>query len=318
MTAQFESPLFAAVDVGSHSVKLRLARRDPAAGWRTACEQVVITKLGCRELGRSGLSPAGRARTLAALQGFAALATERGVTAVAAVATMVLRQSPDAGAFVAEVHRSTGIDLEVISGQEEARLGYLGAFMSQPPTRGETILVVDIGGASTELAWGRRPRPEGCCSLELGTITLTEAHALDRIAATRVAAARAQVAAALAAVPAVDAIERILAIGATPASLLSLHDGLDLADSARGHGRELARDAVRAQIERLQRLPAAARRDLPGLHPDRAVVILAGAIITAEIGRRWPRAPMIVSAGGLRLGLLEDRFGPRPDGGARG
>lgn len=307
-----ESPLYAAIDVGSHSAKLLVAGRDPDAGWRTVCERVVVTRLaagGARDL---HLTPAGRGRTLAALADFMDLVRSLGAVAVAAVGTMALRRAREAGSFLAEARRTVALDLDVISGVEEARLTYLGAVagLRGREQGGALLLAADIGGASTELAWGRGGRPDDGLSLSIGTITLTAAHGLDGAVDARVAAAAAaDVAAALAEVGPPRAPRSVLAIGATPASLLALDLGRDVADGPLADGRELTRPVIEAQIDRLRGLPAAARRLLPGLHPDRAEVILAGALIMGAIGRRWPRAALRVSVGGLRLGLLEDRFG---------
>jgi len=305
-----DSSLFAALDVGSHSVKLRLARRDPDGSWRTAVDAVEVTGLGLA--GAAPLDPVGRRRTLDALRRFAGIVAQRAPAGVAAVGTMVLRRAPDAAEFLAAVRRETGFVLEVISGEDEARLTYLGAVRSLPIplAAGGLVLVCDIGGASTEFAWGRTDRPDGHCSLPFGTITETARQALDRaMGATAVDAAIAAVERRLRELPPLPPPELLVGVGATPASLLALDCGRDIADAAEVHGRLLEPAVVGAQIDRLRRLDATARRHLPGLHPDRGRVVLAGAVILAAGGRRWPAVPLRVSADGLRLGLLVDRFG---------
>jgi exopolyphosphatase/guanosine-5'-triphosphate,3'-diphosphate pyrophosphatase len=98
-------------------------------------------------------------------------------------------------------------------------------------------------------------------------------------------------------------------IGATPATLLALDRGCDIADSAEIHGQPLLRPLIARQIDRLRRLDAAGRRELPGLHPDRAEVVLAGAAICAAVTSRWAGSPVVLSRHGLRWGLIRDRFG---------
>ena len=303
-------PLMAAVDVGSHSVKLTLARHDPVSGWQIELEQVVVTGLGRKDPSQDGLLPESATPTLEALQGFAELILKHAVRHVAAVGTMVLRQARAADRFVEEVRRSTGLPLQIISGENEARLTYLGATAALPRSATtETVLTLDVGGASTELAWGRSTHPEAVASLPLGTLSLTRAHGLDQAVSSEVVeAAIQQVVAQLEGVPVRPTPQRILATGATPASLAALQTGQPIADSQEAHGRSLTLPGIEAQIEHLRTLPAAARRRLPGLHPDRAEVILAGAVILAAAARLWPATPMTISTWGLRLGLLIDRF----------
>jgi exopolyphosphatase/guanosine-5'-triphosphate,3'-diphosphate pyrophosphatase len=306
------SPRAAAIDVGSHSVKLTVAERD-GRNWRTRCERVEITGLGRGEPRRDGLDPAARQRTLAVLSDFADILRREEVGAVVAVATAVLRHAPDAGSFVAAVRERTGIAIEVLSGDEEARLTYLGAVSTLPaPAGGGIQLVFDIGGASTELAWGSGRRPEGRLSLDLGTIALARRHGLETaVPPETVAEARAEVDGLLAGLPAVPVPVRLVGIGATPTTMLALERGRAIADGDEAHGQPLTREAIARQIERLRRLAAPARRELPGLHPDRAEVVLAGALITAAVAARWSPTPILLSACGLRAGLLRDRFDAR-------
>ncbi len=302
------SPPYAAIDVGSHSVKLRIARRTPD-GWVTEMERVDVTALGVGDVARDGLEPAAVDRTLEALRNYAHTARALGAAGVTAAGTAVLRVAAGADRFAACFRDATGIPLDIIEGDEEARLTYLGAVASLPPTEGPR-LVFDIGGKSTELAWGRARTPDGRRSLDVGTISLAMAHGLDNLAgADQLDDARRAMDDALATLPTVPAPMQLVGIGATPAGILSLDDGRDLADSMEIHGRPLGRAVVDHWIDRLARVDAGGRRRLPGLNPDRGRVILAGAVITAAIAARWPDAPLVISACGLRVGLLEDRFG---------
>ncbi len=300
----------AAIDLGSHSAKLTIARRSPR-GWKPDVEQVEITGLGRGEPGRVGLDPGARQRALEILTAFAGTIDEHGVDAVVVAGTAVMRNAVDAGDFVDLVQSRTGLLLEIIPGKEEARLTYLGAVDSLPTGEPRPDqLVFDIGGASTELAWGSRLAPDDRRSLDVGTIALSERFGLSGAAnLEQLNSARVFVADALATLPDVPAPARLVGIGATPATLLALDRGRDIADSHEIHGQPLRREIVAAQIERLRGLDTAQRRELPGLHPDRAGVVLAGAAITDAIARRWSDAPLILSGSGLRAGLMLDRFG---------
>lgn len=304
-------PMHAAIDVGSHSIKLCLARRDAQGQWRRVLDQVEVTGLGLGDPSRQGLDPTGRNRTLAALAAMARTCHAHQVAGVAAVGTAVLRSACDAVAFVAAVREQTGLPLEVITGQEEARLTYIGAMAGLAPCTADGVdLAFDIGGRSTEFAWGRGPRPQQHHSLDLGTITLTDAHGLDHAVTAAVTdKADQQVVASLAELPPRPPVRRLVGIGATPGSLVAMAQERDIADRLDVHQALLPGQTVGALVETLRRLDAAGRRALPGLHPGRAPVILAGSLLVRSIITTWPGIPLMVSATGLREGLLDDRFG---------
>ena len=306
-----QRPLYAVIDVGSHSIKLSVGRRDPASGWQIEREEVVVTGLGTGNPRENSLDPAACERTVAALQVFAAKIDALGVADYRAVATMVLRRARDAERFVARVREQTGLQLGIISGEDEARLTYLGAYLGLPEPPHGLVMAVDIGGASTEIAWGTGRVPDACVSLPFGTISVTGDHGLaDAVSTATVAAVTDAVGRSLAEVSAVPAPQHILAVGATPASLAALRLGAPIADSRQSHGLVLTPSEVATLITRLRTLPAIERRRLPGLHPDRAAVILAGAVIVDAVMRRWPGVPVVVSSCDLRLGLLADSFAP--------
>ena len=304
-------PLYAVIDVGSHSIKLSVARRDPLSDWQIELEDVVVTGLGTGNPRENSLDPAACERTVAVLQVFAAKINALGVADYRAVGTMVLRRARDAERFVARVREQTGLQLGIISGEDEARLTYLGAYLGLPEPPHGLVMAVDIGGASTEIAWGTGRVPDACVSLPFGTISVTGDHGLaDAVSTATVAAVTDAVGRSLAEVSAVPAPQHILAVGATPASLAALRLGAPIADSRQAHGLVLTPSEVATLITRLRTLPAIDRRRLPGLHPDRAAVILAGAVIVDAVMRRWPGVPVVVSSCDLRLGLLADSFAP--------
>ena len=302
-------PLHAAIDVGSHATKLLLASRLPDGRWRRHLERVVITGLGRGRLERDGLDAGAARQTLDALAGLAALCRDEGVVAVTAVGTAVLRRARDADAFVARVREETGLDLVIIDGEDEARLTHLGAVANLPDRAGR-VATCDIGGRSTELAWGRGAALAGLASLDLGTISHTDAHGLDAVTdARRLDAARAAARGAI-----VPVLERakpacLVAVGATPGSLVAIDRGRVVADSLAVHGATLDAMTVGALVGRLADLDGDQRRALPGLHPDRAPVILAGAVILEALLAWRPGISLVVSATGLREGLLIARDG---------
>lgn len=302
-------PLFGAIDVGSHTVKLRLARRGPDSSWALVRDRIIITRLG-HQLGRTGhLDPVGCQKSLKAIEEFFAEARQLGAQDVAMVGTMALRQAVDGPEFVRQVEQATGLKLTIISGMEEARLTYLGAMSSLPRRENQAApsLVFDIGGASTELAWGFGHIPEERLSLTVGSISITELYGLQgKVSIDVMTEALNQVSANFDDIDV--APERLVGVGATPASLIALEQQRDLADSQEIHGQALLPETVKRWLTSLADLDEPARRQLPGLHPERAPVILGGTIIVAAMVQRWPGIEMIISSCGLRQGVLADRF----------
>lgn len=303
----------AAIDLGSHSVKLLVADLGENGRWTRVHETVTVTGLGLGDPAADGLAESGRVRTRDALESMLTTARHLEAESVVAVGTAVLRIARDADAFVAEIATHLGLAVEVISGEEEARLTYLGAVAALPATDDTGLdLACDIGGRSTEFAWGDGPALIDRQSLPMGTISLTRAHGLDQAATDQIlAATRQTIADALDTLGTIAPPRRLILIGATPGTVLALHDAVDIADSAAIDGRPLLGAMIEAQITQLAPLSTDERRLLPGLHAGRAPVILAGALLCVEIARRWAPTVPTVSAAGLRDGLLSDRIGPR-------
>ncbi len=305
---------FAAVDVGSNSIKLRIAARDAIAGgwrWSVRLDEVVVTGLGRGLSVAKTLDPAAAATTLAVLQRFARVIATQECAGVAVVGTQCLREAADGAAFAAEVARRTGLQIEIISGQEEARLAYLGACSELPADVADARLaVLDVGGRSTEFGLGRGERLDQSSSLPLGVLGLTENYlSQEPVTMAAVAAARDAVSSCLAQLP--EPVEEtvLIGIGATPATLGAVQIGgmPDQPSALQGH--RVPRAEVARQIEIYRRLSLDERRLLPGLHPDRAGVILAGAILVAGAMDRLACPELRLSRHGLRQGLLRDRFG---------
>jgi exopolyphosphatase / guanosine-5'-triphosphate,3'-diphosphate pyrophosphatase len=308
---------FAAVDVGSNSIKLRIAAREEAAGswrWTVLRDEVVVTGLGRGLSARRTLDGEAAAATLAVLHAFARAVATHDCAGVAAVGTQCLREADDGAAFAARVSGETGLPLEIISGLDEARLAFLGASSELPAdVADERLVVVDVGGRSTEFGFGRRNRLERSASLPVGVLGLTERHlGNDPATPADVTAAGAAAAAGLADLPDPGGPLFLVGIGATPATLGAVQLGGPLPDARTLHGHRLPRAEVARQVEFYRRLSLAERRQVPGLHPDRAAVILAGAVLLAAVMDRFACPVLRVSVHGLRQGLLRDRFERAP------
>src|SRR5581483_7474237 len=206
------------------------------------------------------------------------LADELGAERVLAVATSAVRDADNGEAFLGEIEWSYGFATRLLAGDEEALLTFRG--VSAGRTLEPHTLVVDIGGGSTELVLGGPNGVDWHVSLDLGCVRLTERFLRsDPPAAAELEACAKAVRAQLRPLD----VRAAVGVAGTVTSLTALDLGLVEYDPERVHGHLLSAEAVAGELARLASLPLAERRDVPGLEPERAPVIVAGAIILHEI-----------------------------------
>ena len=229
---------------------------------------------------------------------------ELGAERVLAIGTSAIRDADNGEAFLGEIEWSYGFSTRLLSGEEEAGLTRRG--VANGRRLGDNTLVLDVGGGSTELITARNRT-----SIDVGCVRLTERflHA-DPPAERELEAAANTVRRSLPDLKPADAI----GVAGTVTSLAALE--LGGYDQEQVHGHRLSRAAVEAQLERLASLPVAQRRELPGLEPERAPVIVAGAVIVREILDRYGLDGLEVSERDLLHGAaLEAAQLPLPEEG---
>jgi exopolyphosphatase/guanosine-5'-triphosphate,3'-diphosphate pyrophosphatase len=296
-------PTFAAVDIGSNSVRLKIARLQ-GGRLRPVHEDREVTRLG-EGVFRSGfLTPESMAETVKVLRRFHRTTQQVVTDTVRVVATSALRDARNSQAFLEWVRSATGWRVEIISGVEEARLIHLG-LVSAPRADRATALMIDLGGGSCELTVSQAGHIRDAVSLPLGAVRLTDeflrhdparkgelkrlrglvAREVGRIA-DRIAAAR---------------IKNVIATSGTAAALAAVATHL-----RRGRNqRSLVTRAEMARIaKRLARLPVAERRKIQGIGPRRAEIIVAGAMVYHELLERLRLKGFRYSPLGLRDGIL--------------
>ena len=300
----------AAVDVGTNSVLLLVAERAPDGTVRPVREEADITRLG-RGVDRTGvLSAEGMEATLEVLSRFAALARADGARALVVTATSAARDARNGAEFLARARERTGATVEILSGDEEARLSYLAVAQDFAAEAGEAgLLAIDVGGGSTEFVHGRGKQVLFRRSLDIGSVRLTERCVrTDPPALAEQDAIRDIVRTALAALPPFPREVRVVGVAGTVTSLFAIAHAIEPYDASRVHGGWLPVEDVARVRARLCTLPVAERRVLPGMQPKRADVLPAGALLfetaLAHLGAPGAR----VSDRGLRWGLLLDRW----------
>jgi len=273
----------AVVDLGTNSTRLLVAEVVDGRV-RELERRSTVTRLGEGVDGSGRLAAAAVGRVLDTIAGYRELIDAHGADAVA-VATSAVRDSDNRDELLDPLRERFGIEARTISGDEEARLTFLGATAAR--TDGSATLVIDIGGGSTELVIGSpRRAPDFHVSTQAGSVRQTERQLHDDPpAAGQLDALRREVRATFdEAVPAElrARVEHGIAVAGTATQLASIDLALERRDGNRVDGHELTRAAVERMLVTLAALPLDERREVRGLDPDRAPTIVAGAAILLE------------------------------------
>lgn len=288
----------AGIDCGTNSIRLLIA--DVNDGQLTQVERTMeIVRLGQGVDATGRLDEQALARTFAAAERYADACQTRGVQAIRFVATSATRDAENRDDFVAGIKSRLGVTPEVVSGQEEARLSFTGA-LSTLTERGKNTVVVDIGGGSSELVLGKHD-VEAQFSMNIGCVRMTERHFhSDPPSAEEIAAARADIDAALdEAETHVDLrrAEALVGLAGSVTTITAAALGLTRYDSAAIHGTYLSAATIHAECEAMLHATRAERAAHGFLHPGRIDVIGAGALVWDRIVSRVRlRAPHIGGA----------------------
>jgi len=303
------------IDIGTNSVRLMVVRLEPDRSWSTITLQKEPVRLGEGEFGaESALQPAAMDRATLVCRSFAELARSHGAATVIAVATSATREAGNQAAFVRRLREEAGIDVHVVSGQEEARLIFLGV-LSRVHLGERRALVIDIGGGSTEVALGDHAGAEYLDSLRLGAIRLTsefpEASADPPVSAKVYEAMRRRVQVEAARIRRQLAGERIDVVFGTSGTIRNLASVVvrALRGGAPQRVDTLSRAEVRKVAKMLRSLSLEERRVVPGLNPLRADIVIAGAAILDALMEGLDLAEIqAVAECGLREGLVVDHL----------
>jgi exopolyphosphatase/guanosine-5'-triphosphate,3'-diphosphate pyrophosphatase len=297
---------YAAIDVGSHSVLLLVAEVDAPGRLTAVAEGERVTRLAER-FGASGrLARAPRERTLDAIGEFARVARRAGADGISVVGTGVLRAAENAAEFIQQVRLECGLSLEVLSGEREAELAYRGNLHDQrlPGVDGERI-VIDIGGASTEIVRGIGARIHRCSSYPVGALSLTEALLRsDPPTPAECAAAEARIEEHLADVEPMAVASVVLASGGTAVNLGRVAQAAGMIPPGELHGAAIPHARIVEIIELFRTLPVKFRRRVPGVDPERADVILAGGMLLHQAMAHLSAPTVRVTTNGVRHGCV--------------
>lgn len=288
-------PRAACIDIGSNTTRLLVAEPDPqrpGALVEVAAHRTFV-RLTTDER-RSGIPPEKAQAMVDAVAEQAAAARAGGVVGLRVVATAALRGAPEHEGLIARLGAAAGVAVEILSGEEEARLAFLGATAPLAADGAGSVLVADVGGGSTELAWGAPgSTPAWWASLPIGSSALAEAHLHgDPPTAAELDAARVEAAAVIAAAGCPEA-DVAWAVGGSATSLRRLC------------GPQLTVGAFDDALARTVASPAQRAAFDLGLHVERVRLLPAGLLLLAEVTRA-AQCPLHVGCGGVREGAILD------------
>jgi exopolyphosphatase/guanosine-5'-triphosphate,3'-diphosphate pyrophosphatase len=279
----------AAVDLGTNSTRLLVADVN-GGGLTEVSRRLTITRLGEGVDERRQLLPAPIARVRNCLVDYRRELESLGADRTLAIATSAVRDAENGEAFLGEIEWSYGFTTRLLSGEEEASLMLRGVTAGRAPL--DDVLVVDIGGGSTELVLAARGDVAFSTSLDVGCVRVTERFLRsDPPTRPELAAAGAYVRSLLPALATTSAI----GVAGTVTTLATLDLGDTEYDPERTHGHRLSAASVEARLVRLARLTTEQRAAVPGVEPGRASVIVAGAVILREILRTYGLGEVEVS-----------------------
>ena len=299
----------ATIDIGTNSVLLLIGEAGPDGVVRPVVDEARVTRLG-QGLANSGLiSDKAAERTIAAIEDYLGLCDKHNVRGIAAVGTATLRRAANAKDFLLVAERMLGLRVEVISAEREAELTYIASAHDF----GEGIVVIDIGGGSTEII----SSPSGSrrlVSIPIGSVSLTEGFLhTDPPSAEEIDSLRRHVRETLAEMADPAAFARaheakLIATAGTATTLAAIHLGLEPYRPEEAHGKILAVTELRAIIDELKSKTVEQRKQIKGLIPERADVILAGAELLHEAMGQLGYTEVTVSDRGVKWGLFYEEF----------
>ncbi|MDG9719110.1 Ppx/GppA phosphatase family protein [Streptomyces sp. DH24] len=296
----------AAIDCGTNSIRLLVADCDPATGELVDLDRrMTVVRLG-QGVDRTGrLDPEALERTFAACREYAEIIKEHGAERLRFVATSASRDAENRDDFVRGVLDILGVEPEVVTGDQEAEFSFTGATKELAGRQDlhRPLLVVDIGGGSTEFVVGD-DHVRAARSVDIGCVRMTERHLVtdgvvaDPPAEEQIAAMRADIVAALdlaeETVPLREA-RTLVGLAGSVTTVSAIAQDLPEYDSTAIHHSRVSRERVRQITDRLLRSTHAERAGIPSMHPGRVDVIAAGALILLTIMERTGAEEVVVS-----------------------
>ncbi|MFM6001064.1 MAG: Ppx/GppA phosphatase family protein [Dolichospermum sp.] len=310
-----ENQMIAAIDIGTNSLHMVIVKIEAALpSFTMIAREKETVRLGDRHLITGELKPEIMNKAIATLGRFKTLAYSLGVTSIVAVATSAVRESPNGKEFLHQIETQVGLNVDLISGREEARRIYLGV-LSGMEFNNQPHIIIDIGGGSTELILGDSEEPRSLTSTKIGAVRLTgELVKTDPITETEFkylqAYARGMLERSVEEVQGklkIGDFPRLIGTSGTIETIATIHarEKLGLVPSTL-NGYQFSLQDLRTWVTRLRRMTNIERAAIPGMPEKRSEVILAGAVILQEAMTLLGLESLTVCERSLREGVIVD------------
>ena len=297
---------YASIDIGTNTVLMLIAGYDNGR-LNDITDLAVITRLGQGLKQTGALSEAAMERTFSVLERYRDEALRYGVREIHCVGTAAMREASNGGAFVERVKEQLGISIRIISGKEEAYYTYLSLVHDDFPGA-ERFLVVDIGGGSTEIIAGDKARFDDFVSLPVGSVKLTEMFIKNDPPEEQEIMNLVSFLKKTIAVPFDGRGRTMVGTAGTVTNLAGIALGLDAYDKEKVHGSRVGIGEIEQAIARMRRMTVAERSRMKGMEPGREDILLQGIILMREIMAYFGAGELVVSANGVRYGVLYERL----------
>ena len=297
----------AAIDIGTNTALLLVAEVTKQNEIIPVAQEEKIVRLGQGVERNENLNSEAIGRTLRAIREQVKIAEDLGAEKILISGTSAVRDAANREILLSKIKNNFGITMQVLSGDEEAELTYFGA-LSNKNLQGD-ILLVDIGGGSTEFIFGTQQKIKYAFSLNIGSVRLTERFVRnDPITETEYKSIRRAVKEQLSSLKGFDA-GQLMGIAGTITTLAAMHLQMDIYDSSKIDNSLLRISQAEKIVSDLKKKTLSQRRKFTGLKPERADVILAGALILLEVMQHFEFHETLVSDRGVRFGLILQELG---------
>ena len=302
----------AAIDIGSNSVRLLVAEALRGGTYRILDEEREPTRLGRSVSEKGQLDDESMERTITALRTFKQIAAGYQATSLRTIATCAVREARNGPEFCRRVREQVGLEVEVISGDREARLAF-SSVQNAFDLSGKNVIVADIGGGSTEVVFATGDLIESIFSTPLGAVRLTEQFALGEGAVVEtfqrdIARMEEEIALCLKkrTTRPLFAPHFLVGCGGTFTTLAELMMATKKEGDVPVAGYKVSHAEVRHLLDRLLKMPLRSRRSMAGMTPDRADIILAGLSIIDSLMKRFRVNTLMIHTRGVRDGLVRE------------
>jgi exopolyphosphatase/guanosine-5'-triphosphate,3'-diphosphate pyrophosphatase len=300
-------PPLASIDIGSNTLRLLVGMIEGQKIVRMRCE-MVITRLAAG-IGETGLlNPDNMEKTVSVLKAFSDIISAYGISHIRAVGTSALREAKNSGEFLQRVLSETGINIEVISGEEEAELTARGVMFDMPER--DSSFIVDIGGGSAEWIFCRNSSPVGMGTISTGVVKLFDNHMKsDPPSKADILSLKKELDTVLSGLKTnighlINRSTVFIGTAGTVTTLAAIDIGFETYDHEKIHKHNLTLQRLHEMSERLLELPLSERKKIIGLEPERADLIIPGILFTINIMELFGFDNILVSDNGLLEGVL--------------